>query len=208
MLFEGRGSNAVDQKEEKKRLRTRLLRLRETMDAETVRRWSRAVTETLVDLESFRRAGTVFFYLPFRNEVDTWDAIRFAWQAGKRVVVPKTDPKTKTMELYAIHPDTPLIEGAYGILEPPEEPGRCVIPAAVDLAVVPGVGFDEKGYRLGYGGGYYDRFFSGAGAGMIRVGVAYPFQMVETVFPEVHDQRMHVVITPERVWHCADVSDL
>jgi 5-formyltetrahydrofolate cyclo-ligase len=198
----------VDQKEEKKRLRSRLLRLRQTMDAENARRWSRAITETLVNLESFRRAGTIFFYLPFRKEVDTWDAIRIAWQAGKRVVVPKADPEAKTMELYAIQPDTPLTEGVYGILEPPVKPDQCVKPAAVDLAVVPGVGFDEKGYRLGYGGGYYDRFFSGTGADMIRIGVAYPFQMVETVFPEEHDQRMHVVITPERVWHCVDVSDL
>ncbi|MDN4594520.1 5-formyltetrahydrofolate cyclo-ligase [Polycladomyces subterraneus] len=198
----------MDQKEEKKRLRTRLLELRQELDAEKARRWSRAITETLVDLESFRRASTVFFYLPFRKEVDTWDAIRVAWQAGKRVVVPKADTKAKTMELYAIQPDTPLIEGAYGILEPPAKPDSRVIPAAVDLAVVPGVGFDEQGYRLGYGGGYYDRFFLGAGAGMIRIGVAYPFQMVETVFPEAHDQRMHVIITAERVWYCADVTDL
>ncbi|MBN2910064.1 5-formyltetrahydrofolate cyclo-ligase [Polycladomyces sp. WAk] len=198
----------MDQKEAKKRLRSRLLRLRQAMDTEKTQRWSRAITETLINLETFRRAGTVFFYLPFQKEVDTWAAIRIAWQAGKRVVVPKADPKSKTMELYAIHPDTPLTKGAYGILEPPAKAGHGVIPAAVDLAVVPGIGFDEKGYRLGYGGGYYDRFFSGAGADMIRIGVAYPFQMVATVFPEAHDQRMHVVITPERVWHFAEESDL
>lgn len=191
----------MEKKQAKKRLRTRLLRLRQTMDIGEARRWSQLITEHLVCLEPFRKAYTLFFYLPHRGEVDTWEAIWAAWKAGKRVVVPKTNLQTKTMELYAIQPDTRLGEGAYGIPEPPEDPDRRVLPVAVDLAIVPGVGFDQKGYRLGYGGGYYDRFFSGAGAHLTRIGLAYPFQMVETVFPESHDQRMHIVVTPERVWH-------
>jgi 5,10-methenyltetrahydrofolate synthetase len=65
----------------------------------------------------------------------------------------------------------------------------------IDLVVVPGIAFDRLGYRLGYGAGYYDRFFAQSSASQVRMGVAYPEQVVETVYPEAHDVAVHALIT-------------
>jgi 5-formyltetrahydrofolate cyclo-ligase len=74
-----------------------------------------------------------------------------------------------------------------------------VRPEEIDLIIVPGVAFDRQGFRLGYGGGYYDRFLVRASRA-VRIGVAYPEQLVETVWPEGHDQKLHMLVTPHETF--------
>ncbi len=182
--------------EQKRKLRRRILDMRESLSPDEVRRESLAVCQRLVAHPAFEGGGTILFYYPFRKEVDIRPAMEDAWSAEKRVVLPKADPVTKSLAFYRVEREEPLVSGAYGIPEPLERESARISPEAIDLVVVPGVAFDERGYRLGYGGGYYDRFFSRCPGPFHRIGVAYSFQLVSTVFPEEHDQPLDGLITP------------
>lgn len=182
--------------EQKRTLRRRMLDLRESLSPEQVRRESLAVCERLVNHPVFKEGKTILFYFPFRKEVDVRPAMEEAWSAGKRVVLPKADPATKSLSFFSLRRGEPLVQGSYGIPEPSGNASAKIPPGAIDLVVVPGVAFDERGYRLGYGGGYYDRFFSRHPGPFKRIGVAYSFQVVPTVCPEEHDQRLDGLITP------------
>ncbi|GGE24170.1 5-formyltetrahydrofolate cyclo-ligase [Marinithermofilum abyssi] len=188
---------------EKRQLRQRMLEKRRQLSDERIAKESHAVCESIKMEGDYRKARVVFAYIPFRNELDIRPLLKDAWNQGKRIVVPKSDPRSRKMTLIEIFHLQELEPGAYGILEPPEVPERIVGPKEVDLAVVPLVAFDLSGYRLGYGGGYYDHFFARAGDHLVRMGVAYSFQQAASVFPEKHDQPLHIVVTPERVWRFA-----
>lgn len=186
---------------EKTILRTRLLAERKGMDDRCAKRESAAICKFLERESGFQKARSILFYMPHRGEVDVRKGMEKAWQQKKQVVLPRSVPRTRTLELYSITSFSDLIEGTYGILEPDPTKGQHVDAQEIDLVVVPGIGFDREGYRLGYGGGYYDRFFADPEVDMVRVGVAYSFQLVSTVYPESHDQPVHAVITPEGVIH-------
>ncbi|WP_170109615.1 5-formyltetrahydrofolate cyclo-ligase [Melghirimyces profundicolus] len=181
---------------EKDVLRVRLLEKRRGLDSVEAEKQSAGVCGVLGTEPRYREAGTVLFYMPHRGEVDVRPLMERSWREGKRVVLPRSVPRTRSLELYTIRSLDDLIRGAYGITEPRPSEARWIDPAEVEWAVVPGVGFDTNGYRLGYGAGYYDRFFAGPGTHVIRVGAAYTFQLVPTVHPEPHDQPMHAVATP------------
>lgn len=88
-----------------------------------------------------------------------------------------------------------LVTGPHGILEPPPE-APAVTPAEIGVWILPGLAFTETGGRLGYGGGWYDRFLAVAAAGAITLGVAYPFQVVDKLPHEIHDRPIDAVVVP------------
>lgn len=182
--------------EEKRKLRRKMMDMREALSPEGVRRESLAVCERLIRHPAFKEGKTILFYYPHRKELDVRPAMEEAWLAGKRVVLPKSDPASKSLSFFRIERGEALVSGSYGIPEPSGKEAARILPDAIDLVVVPGVAFDERGYRLGYGGGYYDRFFSRHPGPFHRIGVAYSFQVVPTVYPEEHDQRLDGLITP------------
>lgn len=181
---------------DKRRLRQLLLARRDHLEEKFRTDASHAISLQLLCLSEFVQSEKILFYMAFRNEVDVQLAIDRAWGQGKEVLIPRTNSTERSLTLHAIQPDTPLVIGAYGIREPIGSDGQAVPIEKVDLVVCPGVAFDREGYRLGYGGGYYDRLLE-QNPEMIKVGVAYQKQIVETVYPEGHDQRMDKVITPD-----------
>ncbi|MFD1394287.1 5-formyltetrahydrofolate cyclo-ligase [Kroppenstedtia eburnea] len=184
---------------EKDELRTRLLSLREGMDPAVARRESAAVCGVLGADPVYQEAEKILFYMPHKGEVDLRPLMELGWREGKQVVLPRSLPRTRELELYRIESFRDVAQGTYGIREPVPTAGNRVAPEEVELVVVPGVGFDKAGYRLGYGGGYYDRFFAGPGGDAIRIGAAYSFQWVSTVYPEPHDQPLNGVATPSGI---------
>ena len=120
----------------------------------------RIIQKHLFNWELYKKSNYLFCYVSFRSEVDTFEIIRRSITQGKVVAVPKIFPKRKIMKAFVIKSiDKSLRPGEYGILEPIDECPEADY-SKLDLIIAPGLAFTEKGERLGYGGGYYDRFLS------------------------------------------------
>jgi 5-formyltetrahydrofolate cyclo-ligase len=181
----------------KQELRREWLKRREEMDAADLHTRSLQICRYVQDHPFYRCAQQLLFTMPLRNEVDLRPLMEAAWEEGKRVILPGTFPKERRLCLYRIEQGERLVLGSFGIMEPVRNTEREISPQAVDLALIPGVAFDPQGYRVGYGGGYFDRFFSGPGKDIPALGVAFAFQIVPTVYPEAHDIPLIGVVTEE-----------
>lgn len=138
----------------KAQLRTSLLAQRRRMTDKVL--LDRVIAQGVLESEAYRKAGTVFLYASMPHEIDTRIILESAWQTGKSVALPRCEAN-HTMTFYKVDGETALRAGAYGIQEPCE---TCVavFPQAGDLCIVPALAVDIHGNRLGFGGGYYDRF--------------------------------------------------
>ena len=143
-------------KDEKNTLRAIYREKREALDAETRRPWDEAICAAVAASASFRYADIVLGYSPFGFEIDVTPLLLRTLEAGKRIALPRTYGKG-LMNFHYVTSLDELESGAYGILEPREDaPLYEDVPAT--LCLVPGILFDRTGLRIGYGGGYYDRF--------------------------------------------------
>lgn len=188
---------------EKKELRKNILAARMAQSDKEVTAKSRQVLQKLKSLPEFEQAGVIMFYLDFRKEVQTGELISECLANGKRVVIPITDRANTALipsELKEFPGD--LTSGTWGILEPKADRVRPVEPGEINFVVVPGVSFDPKGNRLGYGGGFYDRFLLRTKPGATFAALAFEMQIKDDVHPEEHDHPVHYVITEERLMDC------
>lgn len=145
----------------KQELRQKSLSYRRELSPETKATYDAAILEKVISLPEFLRADSVFTYVSKPIEADTFGILRAALAAGKLAAAPRCIPGTRNMEFLAVASEEDLFPGAFGVLEP--DPARCapLLPTAGTFCVVPGLCFDQEGFRLGYGKGYYDRFLSG-----------------------------------------------
>lgn len=180
--------------EEKAILRKRVLLQRSRLTDEERKSKSRTIVTKLLNHEKYAASRVFFAYLPFRDEVDIRPFIDEASRRGKTILLPKTRGKGR-MDLHVFSGWESVGKGAYGIPEPSEETERWIEINAIDCALVPGVVFDRNGGRIGYGGGYYDRFFARLESKPWSVGVGYHLQLLERVPTDLHDVRMNEIIT-------------
>ena len=150
-----------------------------------------AIFRAVTGLEEYRTAGTVFCFVGTKDEIDTSLIIKHALGKGKRVAVPRCVAKG-AMEAFLIDSLEGLEEGHYGILEPGEDAPR-VAPGDIDLAVVPCLSCSRVGKRLGYGGGYYDRYLQNVYG--TKAVICREMIMREDIPMEEHDQPVDMVIT-------------
>lgn len=184
----------------KSELRKDVVKERNALPPDVAARKSASITRRIIDLEEYRQAGTIMVYVDFRNEVRTEALIKAAMAAGKRVAVPVTDiPGKKLTPSRLLDYPGDLVPGAWGILEPGPDFLRPLPPDEIDLVVVPGVAFDEKGNRLGYGGGFYDRFLLRTRQDTVYLAPAFELQIKPDVYPGKHDCPVHILVTEERV---------
>lgn len=149
------------------------------------------LTQRLLELPAFQEAQTLATYLSMGHEFSTASLIQDALQSGKRVCVPRTYPQGR-MEFVEYDPNI-LEKTRFGLLEP-NETGKVVDKSEIDLIHVPGLVFQSKGYRIGYGGGYYDRYLADF-AGK-TVSTIYSIQQKEFQ-PDVFDQAVQEVLVYE-----------
>lgn len=195
----------------KKDLRNMMLGLRKDMSEEALGALSRLAQGNLLRQEAWKKAKTVALYKPTRNEVDTEALLDIAGIQCKTVFLPRVrSGRDKTMDFVICHGPQDMVKGAFGILEPTRrlpacvftEPDKCpegdhLIAPPPDIFIVPGVAFDRGGQRLGYGGGYYDRFLSSP---LLRehsffIGLAYSFQVVDSLPAESWDEPVNALCT-------------
>lgn len=153
-------------------------------------------------MPEFASARTVLLFYSFGSEVATRGMAARALADGKRLLLPYLEGGT--MEAAEVRSDDELVPTGYG----PREPGRRVPvdPAEVDVVVTPGLAFDRRGHRLGYGGGHYDRYLGRLGPAATRVGVGFSAQVVEHVPNEPGDQPVDLVVTDEGKIDCRAVQ--
>ncbi len=145
-------------KEYKNALRRRYKERRRLMTQTRKAMADHRIAVRLRSLTSYRRAKTVLVYVSMPIEVDTREIIRRALSDGKRVAVPRCVPGTREMEFYLIDSLDSLLPGTFDVLEPVPDPAHLLTDFSHSICVVPALACDREGYRLGYGGGYYDRF--------------------------------------------------
>lgn len=119
---------------------------------------SKELHEELFQSKLWEEAETVGIYISFGTEWDTRNIIEEAFNSGKTIAIPKTFPETRKMDFYQITDQSQVKEGHFGIQEPNIEKATYLDKDKIDLLVVPGLVFSKDGYRIGFGGGYYDRF--------------------------------------------------
>jgi 5-formyltetrahydrofolate cyclo-ligase len=176
-------------------IRQTILTRRRAIAAEICLASSLNVQERLLTLPEFAAAACVALYSPIANEVFTEAVFRGAARLGKRVVYPRMCGTE--LEFVEVADRRELGPGTFGVLEP--RGGRRIPPVAIDLAVVPGVAFDLRGHRLGYGKGFYDRAFGTGPSRPLLVGFAFEMQVVDRLPTEGHDVQLDLLITESRV---------
>ncbi len=195
--------------EQKGELRRQIKRLRQIQaDKEGA---SSRILSIITALPAYAAAKTVLWYLDVRDEVRTCDwllgqGLQQAKEAGQKVVVPWCEGKT--LGLFVLQEAGELQVGKFGILEPKEtlrkDPAFQVAPQSIDLAIIPGVAFDNRGGRLGYGAGYYDRLLAELRSDCSKVGVGYACQVIEAVPCDSHDVRMDAIVTEVGIVFCKE----
>jgi 5-formyltetrahydrofolate cyclo-ligase len=186
--------------DERERLRKKILGARDRMAAGDRRTKSRLAVKNFWQLSELQRWSTLFIYVNFRSELETVELIRQCLARGKRVAVPLVNALENAMvPLLIKDPEKDLAPGYYGIPEPDPRKSLRVAAREIDAAVIPGSVFDVRGGRLGYGGGYYDRFLVNDAPRAKRVGLAFEMQLVERVPVQPHDQPLDILVTEERI---------
>lgn len=190
----------VGEMTEKRALRRVLLRRLRNQPERARRAKSRSIARRLRRLRTYQRAKTLLCYVAFDGEVETLQILRQALSDGKRVAVPAIVPPSKRLLAVEIRdPDRDLTAGHFGIPHPRMTTRRVAL-KSLDLVVVPGVGFDRRGRRLGRGGGYFDRFLERVPGSAWKVGLAFDFQLLRGKLPEEkHDIPMCRVVTNKEV---------
>ena len=178
-------------------IRKQVLEKRFRLSPREQRTKSADIERTLFSLPEFRAAPRVLFFASFQSEVDTHHMIRRSLAEGKHVVLPKV--RGKELDLIEIASfDRDVAPGAWGIPEP--ETGTPVTLKDIDLIIVPGSVFDERGNRVGYGGGFYDRLLPAYHGP--TVALAFELQIVAAVPADPHDVPVRKIVTEKRIINC------
>ncbi len=161
---------------------------------------SSRISQRLFNLQEFEDARTISIYLHIGSEVRTREILAWCIAQAKRVIIPVTNRMSRRLifsELTA--PEKELEIGNFGILEPKTEFLRPVPLEEAEVALVPGIAWDLRGYRLGYGGGYYDRSINSLHNHVLTVGLGYDFQIVREVPTTRYDRPVDKIVTERRV---------
>ena len=185
---------------DKKVIRNNMRQQLKRMDEETYFHRSRLILQRLLQEPSIIKGKTIAVTMSGFPEVETREIIKALWGMKKIVAVPKCEPKTHKMDFYAII-NFDQLETVYLNIEEPKIVESTSIPKQeIDVMIVPGVVFNEVGYRVGFGGGYYDRYLS-AFSGE-KMSIAFDEQIVDAVPTEAHDIPVNIILTDKRRIHC------
>ena len=192
----------------KRELRRELRRARSAMPAPDRAEADAAVATRLLATDEWRAARTLLCYLSFGSEVETRALLDRAWERGMEVALPRCVEGTRLMEWFRVSSLDGLVRSDLGVLEPARDASALVEPSCgirgsdpSQLAIVPGMAFDPRGYRLGYGGGFYDTFldgFAGVACGLCR-GAQIRADLAADGVLDVHDQACDLVVTEAAV---------
>lgn len=184
---------------EKKILRKDMISKRKSLTKNDVESKSLAILENIKSLNLIEDANHVMIYMDFRNEVATSEFINFLKLKGKKIYIPRVNTTTNELDIYLISSNDDLILSNYGILEPNPENEACD-PKIIDLILSPGVAFTKDCYRLGYGGGFYDKFLISTREDVIVAALSFSMQIVDSIPVEAHDKQLNYIVTEDKIY--------
>ncbi len=187
-------------KKDKRALRKEIIAERDLLTDEEIDTKSALIANQFFSLAVFNQAEAVMYFVSFGSEVNTRPLVEETIRRGKTALAPKAVPQSRELiPSQILDWESDLLPGYYNIPEPRAGALRPFAPEQIDLLVVPGVAFDLKGNRLGYGGGYYDRFFQLLKPRTPLIAIVFDLQIVPEVPTEEWDQRVDCIITEKRV---------
>ena len=170
-------------------LRKQMLEYRRCISAEEVAKKSKRIIDKILKTDSYKKADCIYAYISTRNEVNLRELIEVSWAEGKRVAVPRVSGQN--MFFFYVESYNDLTKGNFGILEPKDSAMQAEEKDA--LMIIPGVAYDKTGNRIGYGGGYYDRYLA-RNPYLRTIAIGYACQMTDKIEPEPTDIRPGQVI--------------
>jgi 5,10-methenyltetrahydrofolate synthetase len=182
----------------RKTMRAELLEKRAAVSSEQHQAWSDAMTGFLVSSFPMLRQMAVSLYWPFQGEFDPRYAIRHFRESGAVAALPVVIEKRAPLQFREWWPGVATSKGVFDL--PVPEGTRVVVPQAM---LIPPVGFDDRGYRLGYGGGYFDRTLSTISPQPLKIGVAFEMSRLETIYPQAYDIPLDFIVTELCIYHNA-----
>lgn len=187
----------IDIRPIKKKMRADAREMRRSMSPEVKLTLDRKIKNRLLNLWAVREAGTVLCYVSTDIEVDTRELINSLLQMGKRVAVPRCEGEKSEMNFYYINSLSELSPGSFGVDEPDPQKSIMVGKTEGSVCIVPAFMFDKKGYRLGYGKGYYDRYLSRYKGSTI--GICYEANLQDELFHGKYDRTVDLVVTDKEI---------
>lgn len=183
---------------EKQQLRRHFLAVRAAMQQAEKQETDRQIVRRVLEMEPYRNANMIFCYVATPAEIDTRPILEQALSTGKTVCVPRCG-QAGSMTARRISSLDVLTRGRYGILEPPDT-AEMIPPEQIKLVLAPALAADRRGYRLGYGGGYYDRFLEQVNpVSTVCVVLCVENRLVDRLPAEPYDRRCHWVVTERQV---------
>lgn len=197
-------AKVIDIRPIKKKLRAEAREMRRSMSPEKKTLLDRKIKSKLLNLWAVREAEAVLCYVSTEIEVDTREVINTLLKNGKRVAVPRCEGEKSDMNFYFINSLDELSPGSFGVDEPEPSDELRVKVTENTVCIVPAFLFDENGYRLGYGKGYYDRYLSHYHGSTI--GICYDDNLKDRLFHGKYDRHVDMVVTDKRIIDTQDCS--
>ncbi|MDC1311869.1 5-formyltetrahydrofolate cyclo-ligase [Burkholderiales bacterium] len=186
----------MDIKQQKIQLRKLILEKRDGLAVAYRIGISEAISDRILSMNSFKQSRVVAAYVSFGSEFQTDIVINESLRLGKKIVLPKIECSSRLLSFRTFSGNVnELLSGRWGIPEPDPEKSQLVDYSKIDFMVVPGVAFSKQGFRLGYGGGYYDSAMSSLPKSSVTVAPVFPIQIVPDVPREAHDLKVDVLLT-------------
>ena len=184
----------------KKVFRKKVINLRKEKDKDFIKHNSDIITDKLLNLDCIKNAKNIMLYLDFNNEVSTDSLIKKLLNLGKIVSSPITlKEERKLIPSQITDLKNGIQYGAYNIREPKPECSPAINIKDLDVVIVPAVAYDKNCYRLGYGGGFYDRFLENLRKDAVTIGIAFDLQIFDEVPKEAHDAQLDYIVTESRI---------
>lgn len=185
----------------KKEIREEILKKRANLDKKNHKLEGDKILNKIMESDSYKNARNIFIFISFGSEINTHDFIRKSLSLGKNISVPVTFLDEKIMKASSLKSFSDLKPGAYNILAPSEDKIEFIDEGSIDLVIVPGAAFDRSGYRIGYGGGYYDKFLAPLKE-VKKIGIAFSFQIVNEIPISKYDIPVNLIYTENEIISC------
>ena len=181
----------------KKALRIKYRTIREVMPLEEKQVNDNNIFWKLINFSEYQKAKTILIFVSTKIEVDTIQIIKQAFQDGKKVAVPKCLDKNGKMAFFVIGSMEDLERGQYDLLEPDRAKAAMLVDFSSSICVLPGFAFDSKGFRIGFGKGYYDRFLQKYNG--MKIGICYNSCIADNLPHGRYDVSANYIVTPKYI---------